>query len=238
MPHLLAAPVHGLTGTPVGDMGYIEPGDDSRALAGATPNTHARTKPLSLWLGRAVGAAGGIEALVGKYESFDGFSVHDVGFDDFLHVGSRDPSVPDAIGIDHDRGSVLALVETSRHVGAHSFLEPPQSEFLLEQELQFGLARRIAASARMSSFALIATDEEMLFELGHDIKCTGFLWQEALGRSFPPADWREPESALGPELIRTCCVAIRCRVPWRALTGSGSRDRPWITPSIPGPRLL
>jgi hypothetical protein len=139
---------------------------------------HARpphwNRTLCLWLGRAVGAARDVKALVGKHEPLHRFSVHDVGFDDFLHVGSRDASVPDAIGIDHDRGSVLALVETSRHIGAHSFLETPQGQFLLEQELQLGLARGIAAPARMSSLALIATDEEMLFELGHEINCTGF----------------------------------------------------------------
>jgi hypothetical protein len=62
---------------------------------------------------------------------------------------------------------VFALIEASGHICPHSFLKSTQSEFLFEEELQLGLAGGIAATTRMSSFALIAADEEMLFELGH-----------------------------------------------------------------------
>jgi hypothetical protein len=121
-----------------------------------------------------VRTTGGIEAFVGKDQTLDGFAVHDVGFDDLVDIGGGDASVPDAIGIDDDGGSVLALVEASRHIGAHAFFETAQREFLLEEELQLGLARGIAAAARMSGFALIAANEEMLLELGHELNVQDF----------------------------------------------------------------
>lgn len=126
-------------------------------------------------------ATGGIEAFVGKDETLDGLAVDDVGFDDLVDIGGGDASVPDAIGIDDDGGSVLALIEASRHIGAHAFLETAQREFLLEEELELGLARGIAATARMSSLALIAANEEMLLEFGHELNVQDFAAELAEG---------------------------------------------------------
>ena len=114
-----------------------------------------------------MGATGGVEALVGKDETLDRLSVHDVGFDDFVDVVRGDAAVPDLIGIHDDCWAVLALVKAARHVGAHAFLKSAQSQFLLEQVLQLGLTRGVAAAARMARLAPVAADEKMLFKLGH-----------------------------------------------------------------------
>ena len=119
-------------------------------------------------------ASGGVDALVGEHEPFHRIAVHHVRFDDLIDIIGRDPPVPNGVGVDHDRGSVLALIKTARHIRAHALLQPTQREFLLEEELEVRLPGGIAASARMSRLALIAADEQMPFELGHGIKCNGF----------------------------------------------------------------
>jgi hypothetical protein len=109
-----------------------------------------------------------INAIFGEHEALDRFAVHDVGFDNLVDIVRRNPSVPDSIRINDHGGSVLALIQTSRHVGAHSFFEASKCELLFEEKLQLGLARRIAATARMAWIALIAADEQMPFKLGHN----------------------------------------------------------------------
>lgn len=125
-------------------------------------------------------ATGSVDAIVWKHEALDGFAVHDVRLDDLLNIGGRDTAVPHAIRIDDHRGPVFALVETAGHVRAHPLLESTQGEFLFEKELELSLARRIAATARMSGFALIAADEKVLLELGHKLKFTGFRGRDGL----------------------------------------------------------
>jgi hypothetical protein len=115
-----------------------------------------------------VRATGSVEALVGYQEALDGLAVHDVRVDDLFHIVRRNASIPNTIGINDYCRAVLALIEASRHVGAHSFLESAQRQLLFEEKLQLGLALGIAAPARMSRISLVAADEQMLFELGHE----------------------------------------------------------------------
>lgn len=117
---------------------------------------------------------GSVEAFVGNKKSLDWLAVHDVGLDDLLDIGCRHSPVPHSIGINDHGWSVFALIETPRHIGAHTFFESTQCELLLEEILQLRLPLGIAATARMSGLALIAADKEMLLELGHKFQCTGF----------------------------------------------------------------
>src|SRR5262245_19572827 len=58
-------------------------------------------------------------------EPLDRLASHEVLLDDLLDVSGRDVLVPDGLGIDDDRHSVLALVQASRLVGPHPLLQPP-----------------------------------------------------------------------------------------------------------------
>jgi hypothetical protein len=87
---------------------------------------------------------------------------------------------------------MLALIEAAGHIRTHPFLESTQSEFLFEQVLQLGLAPGVAAPARMSGFALIAADEQMLLELGHNPNLQDFRGRRERGAG---SAWRL--SALG-----------------------------------------
>jgi hypothetical protein len=115
-----------------------------------------------------------IQAFVGNQQTLDRLPVQDVRFDDLLNVRRRYSPVPNTFRINDHRWSVLALVETSRHVGAHTFLEATQGELLFEEILQLSLTLGIAATAGMSRFPLIAADEEMLLELRHLLNLQDF----------------------------------------------------------------
>jgi hypothetical protein len=96
-------------------------------------------------------------------------AAEDVRFDDFVDIGFGDVPVPHSFGIDDEVGAVFALIETARLVRSYFALQAAFREFLLEQFLQFGLAAGIAASPEVSRRALVAADENMLFEFGHEI---------------------------------------------------------------------
>jgi hypothetical protein len=70
-----------------------------------------------------VGAALGVKAGVGEYETLDGTAVEEVLVDDLGHIFDVDEAVPDGVGIDDDNGTVLALVEAGELVGADLSLE-------------------------------------------------------------------------------------------------------------------
>lgn len=133
-----------------------------------------RIDGLLLRLGSAVGTAGCVEAVFGDHEALDGLAVHDVGLDDLVDIGGAHAPVPNGVRVDDDGRAMLALVETSRHVGAHAFLQSAQCEFLLELKLQLRLCLRIAAAARMARITLVTADKQVPFELRHDFNVQDF----------------------------------------------------------------
>jgi hypothetical protein len=114
-------------------------------------------------------AGGGVQAFIGQSKALDWFASYDVGFDDLLNVSLGDESIPYGLGIDHEIRAVLALIETAGLVGSHFAFEASFCQFLLEEFLQFGLARGIAASPRISWRALVAAYEDVFFELRHKV---------------------------------------------------------------------
>ena len=74
----------------------------------------------------------GVEAGVGKAQALDGTVVEEVFGDDLLDVTGVDVTVPDGLGIDHDDGAVLTLVETAGLVRADMVLEAGLLDGLLE----------------------------------------------------------------------------------------------------------
>lgn len=108
-----------------------------------------------------------VDATIGEYQSLDGVAAYDVGFDDLVNVGQRYMPVPYSVGIHHQIGPMLALIETSRLVGANTVLESTLCEFLFERPLQLAFSSRIAAPAGSFRRALVATDKDVLLELGH-----------------------------------------------------------------------
>src|SRR5215472_8711945 len=82
-------------------------------------------------------------------------------------------AVPDGFGINDDVGTVLALVEASGLVRADTAFESALGQLLLEEFLQAGFGLGIAASAGMACGTLVAADEDVMFEFGHQTIVAG-----------------------------------------------------------------
>ena len=122
---------------------------------------------LAFWL--AVFAGWRVQAGICQAEAFDRFAAEDVGLNNLFDVGFGDVSIPNCVGVDHDVGAVFALIKAARLVGADFPLQAPLGQFLLEQFLQPGLSLRITTSAGMARRTLVSADEDVLFELGHEV---------------------------------------------------------------------
>ena len=109
----------------------------------------------------------GVQAGFCEAESLHRLAAEDVGFDNLIDVGLSDVTVPNCVWVNHDGGTVFALIETAGLIGAHFSFEAALGEFLLEEFLQLRFRERIAASTGMACRALVASDEDMFLELGH-----------------------------------------------------------------------
>jgi hypothetical protein len=63
---------------------------------------------------------GCIAAGIGQRKFRNRLSSHDMGVDDLVDVFQRDPAVPYCVRVRDDRGTMLALLQTSRLIGANS----------------------------------------------------------------------------------------------------------------------
>ena len=108
----------------------------------------------------------GVQDLVGNAQPLDWLSVHNVRFDNFVHVLGMHAAVENTLGINRHRRTQLALIEAAGFVRAHQF-QSALRQLDLEQALQIALPSGIAAAARMASLALIHADENVFFEFCH-----------------------------------------------------------------------
>ena len=116
---------------------------------------------------RSVLAAFCIDALFLQHQPLDRFPPDQMRINDLVKVGGAHPAVPNGLGIYHDIGAVLALVEAAGLVGAKAALQPAGLESFLELLLQLTLSRRIATTAWTGSIALVGANEDMFFKFRH-----------------------------------------------------------------------
>ena len=76
-------------------------------------------------------------------------------------------AVPDGIGINHDDGAVLALVEATKLVRPDFALQAGALDGVLERALQLPAAMASAARPRGVFVALIGADKEVMLKLCH-----------------------------------------------------------------------
>lgn len=85
--------------------------------------------------GFAMRTGGRVQAALWNQQSRHWLPAHNVRLDDFIHVSRGDSSIPDAFGINHQIGAVLALVKAACLVGANCGFQPPLGELFFEQSL-------------------------------------------------------------------------------------------------------
>ena len=85
----------------------------------------------------------GVDASVGQTETLDGLAADQVLFHNLRGVRGLYVAIPDGLGIDHNRGAVLALIETAGFVDAHGAAEAGGLRELLQlgEELAFPIGR-------------------------------------------------------------------------------------------------
>ena len=132
----------------------------------------------------AVLARRGVDATLGQAQAIDGTVTRNVGLNDLGDVGKLYVSVPDALGIDHDGRTVLALIEASGFISADGGLQPAKGELSLKRPLEIGGAGGIAAAARVAARALVAAYEDVFCELCHANRVVTIK----TGRTQRPAD--------------------------------------------------
>lgn len=81
-------------------------------------------------------AGSGIDAAVSQTQSLHRTAPHQMGGNNFVHIGFRDVAVPDGFRVDDHGWSMFALVEAAGLIDADASLESRRVHSLLEPCLQ------------------------------------------------------------------------------------------------------
>jgi hypothetical protein len=108
-----------------------------------------------------------VEAGVEEAQAFDGTAVEEVFGDDLLHVFDVDEAVPDGFGVDHDYGTVLALVEAAGFISTDVVFEAGVFDGVLEGGFEFFTAAGEATGTGGAFVALVGADEDVVIEFRH-----------------------------------------------------------------------
>jgi len=158
----------------------------------------------------AMGTVGIVQAAFGNQEIIEDFSSQDRFGDDPGYVFGGNPAIPDSLGIDHNRRSVLALVEAARMIGPGQGPESGLPELELESILERLEARRVAATPLVARVADVTADENVVREGRHVSSHEMWLKSAATGQ--------------GKTLRRTETVTDRiasARIPRQSLSRPG-----------------
>ena len=103
----------------------------------------------------------------GHEQPFDQFTLDHVSFHNFSDVGFAPDPIPDAFRINHDAGTIFAMIQTPCLVGTDGALETEALNFLLEERVQFRGPVIGTAPFRVPLGPLIDANENMMLESAH-----------------------------------------------------------------------
>ena len=115
-------------------------------------------------LGRKLGRSWN---LLFEAKALDRTIVEQVFLNDFEYIIGGDVTIPDLLGVDHDRAAVFALIEAPGGVGAHAPLEPTLGELLFEPLAHLLGALGGAGTLWVRRISAVGADEDVLVEMGH-----------------------------------------------------------------------
>lgn len=105
-----------------------------------------------------------VQAGSGEAQAFDGTAMQKMFGDDFMHIFDLYKAVPDSLGIDHDDGAVLALVEAAGLVGTDQMLEARIFDGVLESGFELLAATGKATRTGGVLVALVGADKEVMLK--------------------------------------------------------------------------
>ncbi len=109
-------------------------------------------------------AAFRVNAFIGKAQPLDRLAADEMLLHNLGCVGGLNVAVPDGFGVDHNGGSVFALVKTAGFVDAHLGAQSCGFGQLLDLRMEFALSIAGARRARGIGGTDICADKNMAFE--------------------------------------------------------------------------
>ena len=106
----------------------------------------------------------GVQAGSGEAQTLDGAAMDEMFGHNFVHIFELHKAIPDGLGIDHDDGPVLALVEAAGLVGADEMLEARIFDGVLESGLELFAATGKAARTGGVLVALVGADKKVMLK--------------------------------------------------------------------------
>lgn len=121
----------------------------------------------------------GVEAIFVEAQALDGTTADEVFGDDGFGIFRMDVAVPDGVRVDDDRGTVLALIETTGLVDAHAAGKAGFPAQLLQAGMQIAFSIAGAGRTRRVRRTDVVTDEDVTFKPGQSgILLGGVLFPE------------------------------------------------------------
>jgi hypothetical protein len=108
-----------------------------------------------------------IEAGGGESQPLHRAAMHQVLVDDLIYIFKPDKAIPDSLGIDHNRRTMLALVETAGLVGADQMLQSSLLDGILEGGFELLTAFGKAAWPGRGFVAFVGADKDMVLKCRH-----------------------------------------------------------------------
>jgi hypothetical protein len=121
----------------------------------------------------AVGAALGVDALVGKTQTLNGPAAHQMLLHDLRGISGLHMAVPDGVGVNHHRRPVFALVQTEGLVDAHGGAETGRFRKLLQLGMEFAFSVGSAGRAGRIGGTDVVADKNMTFKRGQAVFLLG-----------------------------------------------------------------
>ena len=103
-----------------------------------------------------------VQTRVGDSQFLDHLAVQNRAIDDTLHILHMDMAVPDALRINDNCGTVLALIHTAGVVGSNAAGEAAAFDLALKGSAEFLAGIGVAATSGMTGWPGVSTNEKMM----------------------------------------------------------------------------
>lgn len=127
---------------------------------------------------RPVGTTLRIDAGIGEPQPLHRPSRNQMLSYDFRRVFRLHMAVPDSLGVHHNGGSVLALIQAPGFVDAHLAAQAGGPGKLLQLRVQFALAVRGAAGAWRIGRAGVVADKDVAFKRGQSVTSSARIYPD------------------------------------------------------------
>ena len=106
--------------------------------------------------------------MAGHQKPFDDFTLENVAFHQFGHIGFRADPIPGALGINHDARPIFAMIQTAGLIRSNRSFDSQPLHLFFKEGMQSLRSLIGTAPARVAFRSLIDTDKNMMGEGRHE----------------------------------------------------------------------